>query len=337
MSTPAPGAPNTRVLAGQCVVVTGATGFLGSHITLALLDAGAEVIGAVRTPAKGAWLVERGARMVQADLTDRASLVRAFAGVPTIVSNAAQGGHDADMATFERVNCQGLVDLFDAARDAGSRRIVHISSTAVYRTRLYARMDETTRGYDTDKRRFNWSDVTTDWRYARTKTLAERLAWERAATHGLALTTLRPGPIYGSRDEKATAILRAGLTGRFKLVPTVGVPWVHAGDVARAVVGALANPASAGRAYNLAGPPVSQHRFLREMRRLLGDLSRDRADTAAPGDRTGSAPRAGSPRKLPILLPVPLPVWVRYDTSAAERDLGFHPRPLVDGLREALS
>ncbi len=297
------------------VVVTGATGFLGSHIAVALLAAGHEVIGAVRTPAKGAWLMERGAKMVAADLTDRASLVEAFRGVDTVVSNAAQGGNvgpEADMAQFERVNCQGIEDLFAAAKEAGVRRIVHISSTAVYRTRLFAAMTEETRGYDTDKRRFNWSDFTTDWRYTRTKTLAERIAWQRANADGIALTTLRPGPIYGSRDEKATARLRQSLATAIKAVPTVGVPWVHAGDVAQAVVAALANPASAGKAYNMAGPVVSQYRFMRTMAACL----RARGERAA------------------WLVPVPVPVWVRYDTSAAARDLGFAPRSLDDGMRE---
>lgn len=304
-------------LAGRAVVVTGATGFLGSHITLALIDAGAQVIGAVRTPAKGDWLVARGARMVRADLTDRASLVAALSGHTTLVSNAAQGGHDADMATFERVNCRGVEDLFDAAHEAGIERVVHISSTSVYRTRLYAAMDEQTRGYDTEKRRFNWSDVTTDWRYARTKTLSERIAWERARSHGIGLTTLRPGPIYGSRDHKATALLRQSLDKRLRVVPTVGVPWVHAGDVANAVVAALVNDDSANKAYNIAGPPVSQHRFMRAMRAALK--------------------RENGAGRLAWLLPVPVPIWVRYDTSAARDDLGFASRPLDEGMREAFS
>ncbi len=302
-------------LPGKHVVVTGATGFLGSHISLALMAAGAQVIGAVRTPVKGAWLVERGARMVAADLTDRASLVAAFRGVDTVISNAAQGGHDADLATFERVNCDGVRDLFDAAREAGVRRIIHVSSTSVYRTRLFAAMTEDTPGYDTDKRRFNWSDATTDWRYAKTKTLSERIAWERAKSHDIALTTLRPGPIYGSRDEKATAILTRSLAGKLKTVPTVGVPWVHAGDVARAVVAAVANPESAGKAYNIAGPAVSQYRFMRAMSRAMRSHGRHAA----------------------WLVPVPVPVWVRYDTSAAARDLAFTSRSLEEGMNEVFA
>lgn len=303
-------------LAGQMIVVTGATGFLGSHIALALASAGADVVGAVRSPDKGAWLEARGVRLVRADLTDKASLVAAFSGARAIVSNAAMGGHDDDLAAYERVNCQGVRDLFDAAHEAGIARVVHISSVAVYRTRLFAKMAEDAEGYDPERRRFNWSDATTNWRYTRTKTLSERIAWERARAHAIALTTLRPGPIYGSRDVKATARLAASLREhRIKTVPTVGVPWVHAGDVASAVVAALANPESRDKAYNIAGPPVSQHRFMRAMRAAL----------RAHGERTA------------WLVPVPVPVWVRYDTRLAERELGFVSRSIADGLRETFA
>lgn len=297
------------------VVVTGATGFLGSHIAKALIDAGHEVIAAVRNPAKGAFLEGWGVRLATADLTEPASLVAAFRGADAVVSNAALGSNQGDMAAFERVNCQGVRDLFDAAHESGVRRVVHISSVAVYRTRLFAAMDETTRPYDPVTRRFNWSDSTTDWRYARTKTLSENIAWERAKAHQLQLTTLRPGPIYGSRDDKATAKLAAQLrTSRLRFVPTVGVPWVHAGDVAAAARMALTRAESVDKAYNIAGPPVSQARFMRAMRSALTQ----RGET-----------------RLARLIPLPVPVWVRYDARAAERDLGFSSRAIEDGLAEA--
>lgn len=300
------------------VVVTGATGFVGSHIALALRAAGHEVVGAVRTPSKGQWLSEHGVALVAADLTDKASLVEAFRGADAVVSNAALGSNQGDMDDFMRVNCEGVKDLMDATAQSHVGRVVHVSSVAVYRTRLWAAMDETTRGYPTGARTFNWSDLTTDWRYAKTKALSEQIAWDKAKAHNLALTTVRPGPVYGSRDPKATRQLVDALLGKtVKAAPTVGVPWVHAGDVASAVAAALVNPATVGHAYNLAGPPVSQRLFLSTMRRLLGEF--------VPGT------------KKAWLVPVPLPVWVRYDTSAAQRDLGFVARPIEEGLREALA
>ena len=302
---------------GARVVVTGATGFVGSHIALALVAAGCRVVGAVRSPDKGGWLRERGVELVRADLTDKASLVAAFRGADAVVSNAALGSNQGDMDDFMRVNCEGVRDLMDATAESGVERVVHVSSVAVYRTRLWRAMDESAPGYPTDKRVFNWSDATTDWRYAKTKALSEQLAWERAKAHGLALTTVRPGPVYGARDPKATRQLVEGLLGKsVKAAPTVGVPWVHAGDVANAVVASVSRPETAGKAYNLAGEPVSQWRFLKAMKKVLAEV------------------RPSS--KLPVLVPVPVPVWVRFETSAARRELGFSARPIEDGLREAL-
>ncbi|TNF27790.1 MAG: SDR family NAD(P)-dependent oxidoreductase [Deltaproteobacteria bacterium] len=299
------------VLSGVTVAVTGATGFVGSHIALELAARGMRVVGVVRSPEKGRWMAPHGVTLVHGDLTDRDSLATAFAGADVVVSNAALGSRQGEMADFERVNRDGTAHVFDAAHAAGVRRVVHISTVAVYRTRLYRAMTEDARPYDTERRRFNWSDLTTDWRYARTKTLAERVAWERARAHGIALTCLRPGPVYGSRDPKATADLVRSLDRRVRMAPTVGVPWVHAGDVAMAVVGALDNPSSAGRAYNVAGPPVSLYRVLSAMKRALD--------------------------KPTLLVPVPVPIWVRFDTAAAERDLGFTARPLAEGIAEAMS
>lgn len=302
-------------LQGSCVAVTGATGFLGSHIALALADAGARVLGVVRTPARGEWLRARGVELVAGDLTDPASLLAALSregGVDALVSNAALGSGQGELADFERVNCDGVRALFDACGARGVGRVVHISSTAVYRNRLYRAMTEDHEPYPTDRRRFTVSDLSTDWRYMRTKALAERIAWERAAAHGIALTALRPGPVYGSRDPKATADLVRKLTGsRLRAVPTVGVPWVHAGDVALAVVSALRSDASAGRTYTLAGEPVSLYRFMRGLRRALG--------------------------RGAWLVPVPIPAWVRYDTRRAREELGFVPRDLAAGLAEAVA
>ncbi|MFO0750104.1 MAG: hypothetical protein U1F43_31200 [Myxococcota bacterium] len=137
-----------------------------------------------------------------------------------------------------------------------------------------------------------------------------------AKAHDLQLTCLRPGPVYGSRDTKATAKLVKSLAARLRFAPTVGVPWVHAGDLALAAAAALERPLlSIGKAYNIAGPPVSQLRFLRTMRKVLSEQGK---------------------RGLAWLMPVPVPVFVRFDTHRASADLGFTSRPILDGLREAL-
>ena len=105
---------------GATIAVTGATGFLGSHIALDLLERGANVVGVVRNPDKAAWLAERGMQLRKADLLDRSSLQAAFKDVDAIVSNAA-------LFTMQRTryrdflgpNKEGTLNVFQAAAAAG--------------------------------------------------------------------------------------------------------------------------------------------------------------------------------------------------------------------------
>jgi nucleoside-diphosphate-sugar epimerase len=303
-------------LSHRVVAVTGASGFVGSHIAFALKDAGHEVVGVVRNPKKAAFLADRGIALRIADVSDPQALAAAFGGADAVVANAAIGSGQGSLEDMVRTNRDGVSHTLEAAAAAGVKRVVQISSVSIYRTRLFGAIDESTPMKDTTRRRFDWSDITTDWRYAHSKTLAEAWAWELAARLGLSLTSLRPSPVYGSRDPKATARLAAKLESGLRFVPTVGVPWVHAGDVALATVGALANPATIGQAYNLAGPPISQARFMRALRDAIAE---------AEG------------RRLARVVPIPLPLSVRFHTRAAERDLGFRPRPLEAGIAEAVA
>jgi nucleoside-diphosphate-sugar epimerase len=304
------------MISPQTVAVTGASGFVGSHIAIALQQAGFQVIGVVRNPARAAWLETLGIQLRAADVADVAALAEAFAGVDAVISNAAIGSNQGTLEDMVKTNRDGVRNTLDAAAQAGARRIVHISSVSIYRTSIRKAIAESHPQKDTSRRRFDWSNLTTDWRYAHSKTLAEAHAWEVAVGHGQAMTSLRPSPVYGARDPKATTRLALQLGGPVRFVPTVGVPWVHAGDVAAATVGALNNPASIGQAYNLAGTPISQFRFMAALRAAL-------------------EPVVG--RRLARLVPVPLPLQVAFDTAAAARDLGFVPRDLEAGLREAVA
>lgn len=299
-------------LTGKRVAVTGATGFLGAHLVRELLARGATVVGAVRTPSKGAWLAEQGVELVQADIGDADSLVPAFEGCDAVIANAALSvrGRSPSVAAFREANLRGAENQLRATARAGVRRLVHISTVAVYRPRLCA-----VNGHDRmllDRRiplSVTW--VTTNWRYALSKAEGERLVSRLSDELGVGTTFLRPGPIYGSGDPKLTTTYRQLMTRRFAPAPTARLPHVHAGDVAQAACGALANDASAGRAYNVTGPIASVHDILSTWTRL-----------------TGEGPR---------LLPIPVPLWIDFDDTPARTDLGFAPRTIAAGLEEVLA
>lgn len=150
------------------------------------------------------------------------------------------------------------------------------------------------------------SSLFTDWRYASTKAEAERRAWRLCDAHGIALTAIRPGPIYGERDDKLTARYARALGRRLVFAPTIGLPHVHAGDVALAIAESLAREVSSGRAYNVVGDVHSPHEVVTTWRRLAGSG--------------------------PAIIPIWLPLSGRFDDSRARAELGFRPRSLEAGL-----
>lgn len=295
------------------VAITGVTGFLGSHLAQVLAARGVEVVGVVRDPAKGAWLASERIGLHKADLADPDGLAEAFSGVDAVVANAAlaAGWARPSDREFLDANVVGTANTLAAARAAGVRRVVYVSTIAVYQTRVFRPMDEDHRQIDPDRPAFALSNLTTDPRYARTKAAAERAAWAAAAAGDLALTALRPGPIYGPRDGKLTARYGGWMARRVVFAPTAGIPHVHAGDVAAAVAAALETPGAIGQAYNLGGTSVSPYRVLAAWRRHAGGGAR--------------------------VVPVPTPISVRVDDRRAARDLGFAPRPIDDGIAECVA
>ena len=293
------------------IAVTGATGFLGGHICDALLEQGLDVRAVVRDPNKGAHLTALHIPMATADLADADALLIGLKGCSALVANAALGSWAGPIDRYMAVNVHGTARLLRAAAQAGVPRVVLISTVAVYRTRLNSWMDENAALHGPKRRYFLASNLTTDWRYALSKSLAEAQAWDLARELGLQLTVLRPGPIFGPRDPKLTQRYGRLMGQRRCLVPTVGVPQLAALDCARAVPGALATPQSIGRAYNLAGPPTKMVDVLRTLTALTG---------------------AG-----PQLVPVPVPLWVGYRTDRARDELGFISRPLDETLAEVVA
>jgi len=292
-------------LAGQRIAVTGATGFLGRYVVRVLAEHGAQVVGVVRNPDRVPALQQAGVEMRRADLADRAGLAEGFRGVDAVVSNAALFSlSNRDWAEHERANVQGTRNVLDAAADAGVRRVIQVSSAAVYGLLARGHIDEDHAQLDDATRRLPHNV------YPLSKALSEQQAWRLAAAHGIALTAVRPCTIYGAFDPNFVPVFRRLVTLPVTVMPAfLRISFVYAGDVAEGIALALEHSESAGRAYNLTG----DHESFREL-----------ADAwCAAG---GSAAR--------VMLPLPVPWRMDFDNGRAKRELGWRVRPMVDAWRE---
>jgi dihydroflavonol-4-reductase len=225
------------------VLVTGATGFTGSHLARALAAAGHAVRALVRPGKRGRSLAELGIEVVQGQLTNEADVRDAAKGCERVYHLAAafRNVKHSDQHYWD-VNVGGTLNVLAAARAHGCARVVHCSTGGVHGHIEQAPAGETYR--------FCPGDV-----YQRTKLEAE-LAVVAAAANGLGVTIVRPGAIYGEGDMRFLRLFRAIQKHRFAMVGSgeTRLHMVHVDDLVRGILLAGARPEARGETFIIAGP-----------------------------------------------------------------------------------
>ena len=233
------------------VLVLGASGFLGSRVVSALMaNPQLEVISGTRAGSSRPGPAGVPSRPVEA--TERVSVSNALEGI-TFVVNCV-------MASPESMR-RGVDTLVEAALQRNVRRLVQISSTAVYGNAV-GLLDETSPpGSDLDA-------------YARSKAESEELML-RGMERGLDGVILRPGLIYGPGSEAWTR--RIGKLLQRRRLGDLGIAGdgfcnlIHVEDVAQAVSAALVNPEAQRQTFNLADPdPPRWNDYLKHFARAIG-------------------------------------------------------------------
>jgi UDP-glucose 4-epimerase len=247
------------------VLVTGASGFIGRRIIMALLAQRAKVRALIRASnsAPTDW---RDVAIVNADLADAVSLTSACAGINTVIHAAgfahADAAHTPDFATRHwAINAEGTFRLLDAAVAAGVERFIFISSVKAVGEPGSQCVDET------------W-DAPAETPYGQAKRAAEQRALTVGRETGLHVVILRPALVYGSgmKGNLARMITVIQQQG-FPLLPKTGQrrSLVHVDDVAQAALRAAAVAAAAGQTYLVTdSQPCSSRELGVLMRQGLG-------------------------------------------------------------------
>jgi dihydroflavonol-4-reductase len=287
------------------VYVTGASGFVGSHVARELRERGADV------------------RAHRVELLEPAALEQAFAGCDAVVHAAALYSYDAPLERFERVNVEGTRNVLRACARARVNRIV-CTSTAGTCGPVPGRVATEEDGPP------GWELAIP---YKRTKFQAERLALV-AARHGADVVVVNPTTPVGDGDRRPTPTGRmiAGVArGRIRgYVATTGLNVVDVRDVARGHALALERGVS-GERYLLGGVNLALPDLFAAIARLAG---RARPRARVPYSVAVGAARLGLANADEVRL-ARLPMF--FSSEKAERELGYRPGPVEPALALAVA
>jgi dihydroflavonol-4-reductase len=317
------------------VLLTGATGFLGSAIARVLHDAGHEVRALVRPSAPRVLLEGLRISYAAGDLTDTASVGRAVRGCDAVIHCAADYRiWVPDPEAMRAVNVEGTRAVMRAALAEGCRRVVHVSSVATLKPR-------------SDGLPATEADAASPEEaigpYKRSKTEAERLVEDMAKRSRLPAVIVNPSTPVGPRDIRPTPtgrVILEAARGKMPGYVDTGLNIVHVDDVARSCVSALARGA-VGERHILGGYDVPLGELLAHIAALHDRpppklLSRGPLWPAA----VASELWAKATGREPMLTRDGLRMsgeHMYFSWAKAERVLGHRARPWQDAVADALA
>jgi nucleoside-diphosphate-sugar epimerase len=321
------------------LLVTGGTGFIGSHLAEQGRRLGAEVVvlGLTDRPeeqANAELLARQGVEVVAGSITDADLCRRAVRGATHVfhLAVAMREGAKTDRY-FETVNLDGTRVLLEASAEQGVRRFVYCSTIGIYGHRAP--------GVTREESPLAPGNV-----YERTKVAAEGLVRELGAQWSLPFTILRPADVYGPRDQRLLKLFKGVSAGRF---PLFGAGegrrhMIYVDDVVSGFFRACERDRALGDAFILAGPqPCTLRELIAEVQRATG--------SARYGYRLPLRPMlalAGAVEDVSRVLGVEPPIYRRrmdffwsdseFDTARARQALDWAPRvDLPEGIRRTLA
>jgi len=317
------------------ILITGGTGFLGSHIVRQFIDAGEKDLRvmASRVPA---WMTDRGVEACEGSVTNRDDVAKACKGVSAIFHLAGKVSRDNDdAAAMNKVHLEGTRLLCNAATEAGVSTIVLASSSG-------------TIAVSEDEEIFDETfpqpvEIISQWAYYASKYYQERAALDGFDGDGRRLVIMNPSLLLGPGDERlsSTKPVLDFLGRKIPYCPSGGLNFVDARDAATAFIAALEKGVHQEK-YLLGSENMTFEQFFGRLERLSG--------VSAPGLRV--------PKKLAVagssILSSMYKNWGRtppvatneveqaehfwyFDSSKAIDELGFSPRDPQETLMDTIT
>ena len=324
-------------MSNKISLVTGASGHLGNNLIRLLLSENKKVRATVRNinnkdPFKGL-----DCEVVQADITDRESLKKAFKGVTNLYAvgaNFSMWAKDPKTEIYDN-NVQGTQNVFDIAKECGIKNIVYVSSVASLDfTKLPANVDN---GYNKDRR--NW--------YYNSKNDSDKLALELGNKYGIRTVVILPSAMIGSEAYNlsySNNLVYQILNGEIPVDTNVTLNWVDVKDVAFGAYQAMLKGAN-GERYILSN---EQHTTLQESVKIASELYPElklKTPKKVPkcllysvaGLMEFSSKISGKePQLQRHYLDMFYGLKQDYDITKSKEELGFNPKPSKKALIDAL-
>jgi nucleoside-diphosphate-sugar epimerase len=318
------------------VFVTGGTGFIGGEVVRQLRQRGDEVACLVRSPEKGAALSELGYELVAGDLGDEPAIRAGMEGCDAVIHAAAVyevGIPPSERLPMREANVGGTERVLGAALELKIPKVVYVSTVGVFGNTDGRIVDET---YEHPAQSFTSA-------YEETKWEAHQVA-KRLISDGLPCVIVQPGGVYGPGDTSSIGqLLDQFLSGKMPMMPfpELGICLTHVEDIATGILLAL-DKGTAGEAYVISGPATT----VREAIGVVADVTGRKAPKRAIptplmkamipiGPLVGKV--MGQPPNLRELISSAdgVTFWASYEK--ANRELGYAPRGLEQGLRDMLA
>jgi NAD dependent epimerase/dehydratase len=308
---------------GRKVLVTGAGGFIGSHLTERLVQLGADTRALVHYRGDGTWgWLERSSarsqiQVAMGDVCDRESMRELFRDVDVVFHLAALIAIPYSYrapSSYVRTNIEGTMNVLELAREAGTRRVVHTSTSECYGTARYVPIDEE-------------HPLQGQSPYSASKIGADKIAESYLHSFGIPVVTVRPFNTYGPRQSARAVIptiisqaIAGGTIRLGNLHPTRDLTFVT--DTAEGFIAAARSDNAIGETINLG---VGNEISIGDLAQLICTLIGSSADVV--GEESERVRREGS--EVERLL---------SDNSKARTLLGWHPgTDITTGLQRTIA